>query len=95
MFFINISAGLTIIIISLVLWFLYRGKWSERLKNMGSLIQSFSIAIAVGYGLVFLSNMGSVQRIAEDLHYSLVLIFYGVVINILINIYTRVANRTA
>ncbi|MOA57136.1 hypothetical protein D3C78_1812570 [compost metagenome] len=67
---------------------------SERLKNIGSLIQSLSIAIAVGYGLVFLSNIGSVQELGENLNYSLVLIFYGVVINILINVYTRVVNRT-
>lgn len=99
MLFINFSSGLTILaiaVIVLILTFISKkdNKKSTVLKDMGSLIQSFSIAIAVGYGLVFLSEIGSVQDFSGKLHYSLVLIFYGVLVNLIANISARVVNKT-
>ncbi|MNJ38140.1 hypothetical protein D3C77_329810 [compost metagenome] len=99
MLFINFSSGLTILaiaVIVLILTFISKkdNKKSTVLKDMGSLIQSFSIAIAVGYGLVFLSEIGSVQDFSGKLHYSLVLIFYGVLVNLIANISARVLNKT-
>lgn len=93
MSFINVSSGVTVIFISIILLLLYKGEILERLKNIGSLIQSFSFAIAIGYALTFLSNIGSVQEFGEKLHYSLALMFYGVIINILINVYSKMAKK--
>ncbi|GAA0134924.1 hypothetical protein YSY43_17640 [Paenibacillus sp. YSY-4.3] len=99
MLFINFSSGLTIlaiVAIVLILTFFFKrdNKKSTVFKDMGSLIQSFAIAIAVGYSLVFLSEIGSVQDFSGKLHYSLVLIFYGVLINLIANIYARIVNKT-
>ncbi|MGG4555477.1 hypothetical protein QNH46_02610 [Paenibacillus woosongensis] len=99
MLFINFSSGLTILAIVafvLILTFISKrdNKKSTVLKDMGSLIQSLSIAIAVGYGLVFLSEIGSVQDFSGKLHYSLVLIFYGVLVNLIANISARIVNKT-
>lgn len=99
MLFINFSSGLTIlaiVAIVLILTFIFKrnNKKSTVLKDMGSLIQSFSIAIAIGYGLVFLSEIGSVQDFSGKLHYSLVLIFYGVLVNLIANISARIVQKT-
>ncbi|WP_301629112.1 hypothetical protein [Paenibacillus apis] len=37
--------------------------------------------------------MSDIQDFSEKLHYSLVLIFYGVLINILLNFYIRIAKK--
>ncbi|WP_044478638.1 hypothetical protein [Paenibacillus antibioticophila] len=95
MLFINFYSGLTVVAIVLILSILYKGEFKNRLvlKDIGSYVQSISIVIAVGYSLVVLSEMGGIQDFSEKLHYSLLLIFYGVLINILLNFYIRITKK--
>ena len=85
MIFINISALITVIIITLLLLMLFKDK-NNKLLEIGNLTTLFTVAIAIGYSIIELSRVSSYQALGENLHFSLILILYGAIINISIKL---------